>query len=423
MAHAEALFLVNYQKAKVLKLYIFAEQLVCTHHNVHAALLKAFKYSCLLLGSLKAGQQLHPYREAVKAGGYGAVMLLGKYSGGHQYSHLLAVHDRLECGTESHLGLAVAHVAAEQTVHHLVAFHVRLYLFYAGKLIRRFVVWEAVLQLFLPGCIRGKLKALALLPLAVQAHKVKGKALYAFLCSGYRLLPLAAAQLGQALSFLLAADVFLYSVQLIRGDIQLISAGIHKMQIVLLHAPHVEGLHPYKATYAVELMYHKVANRKLAEHKLRLAALFLLGFAVFRAVQLAFAYYRKGKLRILKAPVYLALYYQRLAGNYLSVQRLLYGDYHVKVQQSVLQSLCMAARVYQHGGFTLLPRGDIIAKQLFPAYVFGYRSGLKFEYALWPYQPVGTGEGEEHCGTLCIKPLYGVQRGYGKVCLLRLSLA
>ena len=44
-------------------------------------------------------------------------MLLGQHGGRHQNGHLFAVHDGLERRTQRYLGLAVAHVTADQAVH------------------------------------------------------------------------------------------------------------------------------------------------------------------------------------------------------------------------------------------------------------------------------------------------------------------
>ena len=165
------------------------------HHHIHAAALQPLDYLFLLLGGLKAGEKLHIHGETVEPGGYRIIMLLGKYSCRHKHCALLAVHHCLKGSPERYFGLTIAHIAAEQAVHHLVALHVRLYLLNACELIRRRLIRKAILQLSLPRCIRRKLKALAFLPLAVKAHKVEGQLLYAVAGSGYGFLPFAAAQL------------------------------------------------------------------------------------------------------------------------------------------------------------------------------------------------------------------------------------
>jgi hypothetical protein len=51
-------------------------------------------------------------------------VLLGQQRGGRQKGHLLAAHDRHEGRAQGDLGLAEAHVAADQAVHGLGADHV-----------------------------------------------------------------------------------------------------------------------------------------------------------------------------------------------------------------------------------------------------------------------------------------------------------
>ena len=53
-------------------------------------------------------------------------MLLRQNRCRHEYRHLLAVHSGLVSGTDSHLGLAKAHIAAKQPVHGLFLFHIHL---------------------------------------------------------------------------------------------------------------------------------------------------------------------------------------------------------------------------------------------------------------------------------------------------------
>ena len=55
-------------------------------------------------------------------------MLLRQDGRRHQDGHLFAVQDRLEGGAQGHLGLAIAHVAADEAVHRLRSLHIFLHL-------------------------------------------------------------------------------------------------------------------------------------------------------------------------------------------------------------------------------------------------------------------------------------------------------
>ena len=71
-------------------------------------------------------------------------MLLGEHRRRHQHRHLPPVHDGLECCPQGHLGLAVAHVAADQAVHRSRLLHVGLDLFNRAQLVGRLDIREAI---------------------------------------------------------------------------------------------------------------------------------------------------------------------------------------------------------------------------------------------------------------------------------------
>ena len=115
----------------------------------------------LLRRGPEPGEHLHLHREVGEALAEGLVVLLGEHRGGHQHGDLLAVHDRLEGGAQRHLGLAVAHVAADQAVHGLGPLHVPLHVADGLQLVGRLVVGEGRLELLLPGRVDREGVALA----------------------------------------------------------------------------------------------------------------------------------------------------------------------------------------------------------------------------------------------------------------------
>jgi hypothetical protein len=70
-------------------------------------------------------------------------MLLGQQRGGRQHGHLLARVHRDEGRAQGHLGLAEAHVAADQAVHRPRADHVLDHRVDGGLLVGRFLEAEA----------------------------------------------------------------------------------------------------------------------------------------------------------------------------------------------------------------------------------------------------------------------------------------
>ena len=75
-------------------------------------------------GPAEAREHLQLHREGRQSLTEGAEMLLCQHGGGHQHGHLFTVHHCLEGCPQRHLGLAVAHVAADQAVHRARLLHV-----------------------------------------------------------------------------------------------------------------------------------------------------------------------------------------------------------------------------------------------------------------------------------------------------------
>ncbi len=117
LGHAEALLLVDDHQAQVLGLHVLREQPVRADEHVHRAGREVLEDLLLLRGGAEAGDHLHLHRELGEPLPEGAVVLLGQDGGGHQHHHLLAVQGGLEGRPQGDLGLAVAHVAAQQAVH------------------------------------------------------------------------------------------------------------------------------------------------------------------------------------------------------------------------------------------------------------------------------------------------------------------
>ena len=124
-------------------------------------------------------------------------MLLHQNRGGREHRRLLAAHHGLEDGAQGHLGLAVAHVAAEQAIHHLGLFHVALDVLDGGQLIRRLLVGEVVLELPLPGGIPLEGVARHGLALGIELEQIARDVLDGLAHLALLPLPLAAGQAVQ----------------------------------------------------------------------------------------------------------------------------------------------------------------------------------------------------------------------------------
>lgn len=140
----------------------------------------------------------------------------------------------------------------------------------ARQLIGGLLVGKAQFKPLLPIGIRGKSIASNAAAFSVELHKVEGKLLYAFTGAVDGLLPFGRAELGELQLFLVAADVFLYPVELVGRDIDFVAALIEKLDIILGCAERGEGLNPGEPADTVDLMDDGIPGLKFHKLKLRL---------------------------------------------------------------------------------------------------------------------------------------------------------
>ena len=98
-------------------------------------------------------------------------MLQRKYRGRHKHCHLLAVSHSLECRPDCNFRLSESDIPAHKPVHRAVILHVMLYGPYCLLLVRRILIHERRLKLFLHIRIRGKGKAFCSLSLGIELNE------------------------------------------------------------------------------------------------------------------------------------------------------------------------------------------------------------------------------------------------------------
>ena len=121
-------------------------------------------------------------------------MLLRQYSGRDEHSHLFAAHYRLESRSQGHFRLAEANIAAQQPVHRLRLFHVRLDFRHSRQLIGSFLKRERIFELRLPGRIRQKGEAGRQAAAGIQVDQFTGQIGNGRFGSRFRLRPVRPAQ-------------------------------------------------------------------------------------------------------------------------------------------------------------------------------------------------------------------------------------
>ncbi len=220
----------------------------------------------LLLGRrAEARDHLHLDREVGEALPEGAVVLLRQDGGGHQHHHLLAVQRGLEGGPQRHLGLAVAHVAAEQPVHGLLGLHVVLDRVDGPQLVLGLLVGEGLLEAHLPLAVLGEAVALGGLAQRVEVQQLAGHLAGGLAHPALDVLPGLAAQLGEAGRRPARPHVAHDLGDLVVRDVEHVRVPVGQVEVVAGDAGHRLGGDALEAAHPVVLVHHVVALAQVAE--------------------------------------------------------------------------------------------------------------------------------------------------------------
>ena len=273
---AEALLLVDDQKPEVGKMHaLLIQDGVRADEHVDLVRLQTLDRRLLLLRRAKAADDVDAHAEISEACGKRLEVLLCKHGRRHEHGDLLMIHDRLVGGADRHLRLAEADIAAEQAIHRLGLFHIRLDLLNGAALVGRLLIREGVLELPLPRRIGGKCEALRRAALRVERDEFVGDVLDGSARARLRLDPLRAAHAVQTRRLALRSDVFLQESHLIGRHEELVVAAVLDVQIVFLDAAHIERFDTQILADAMIHMDDVIADVDLAEV---CNTLFLRGF-------------------------------------------------------------------------------------------------------------------------------------------------
>ena len=163
---------------------------------------------------------------------------------------------------QGNLGLAKAHVAAQQAVHGLGRLHVSLDVGDSLQLVARLVVGEALLHLDLLGRIgrtgdTGNRRAAR-----IQVDQIKRQlfGVLARLVGGTR--PVGGIEPGQARLVAVGANIACDAVNLLERHVELVAVGIFQQKVVALLAAHFLARDLAKERDAVGSVHHVVARLK-----------------------------------------------------------------------------------------------------------------------------------------------------------------
>ena len=261
LADAEPLLLVHDEQPQIVKLHIRRQQPVGAHHNIHLAAFQLAHRFRLLLGGAKTGEHLHMHREPLKSLEDGVVVLKRQNGGGHQQGALLPLGNAFKRCPQRHLGLAEAHIAAQQPVHRDGTLHIGFDFINAAQLIFRFGIFEVPFKVVLPFLIGAERIARRRHPLAIQGDELAGNVLDRRAHPGLGFLPFLPAQpMELDGGVLLGANVFAHQIQLGHRHIQGVPLGVFQLDIVLDDSLHLHLVDALIDADAVGGMHYIVAH-------------------------------------------------------------------------------------------------------------------------------------------------------------------
>ena len=189
-------------------------------------------------------------------------MLLGQNGRGAEHHDLATGVHALKRRAQGDLGLAEAHIAAQQAVHGLGRLHVGLNVGDGLQLVARLVVRKALLHLNLLGRVgwagdTGNRRAAR-----IQIDQVKRQlfGVLARLIGGTR--PVGGVESGQARLVTVGTDIACDAVDLLERHVELVAIGIFQQEVVALLAAHFLARDLAKERDAVRCVHHVVARLK-----------------------------------------------------------------------------------------------------------------------------------------------------------------
>ena len=187
-----------------------------------------------LFGCASTRQVIDAHGEVLETFGEGAVVLVGEHGGGDEDGHLLAVVASLEGGTDSHFGLAEAHIAADETIHGTGRLHVALHLLCSLELVGRVFEHETGFELVLHLRVGAILEAFLLATHGIEGDEVARHVLHLLLGLVAQTLPTAMTQFGQGRGRGIVATVLRQLVELMDGDEEQIAVPVDEFDHLLI---------------------------------------------------------------------------------------------------------------------------------------------------------------------------------------------
>ena len=202
-----------------------------------------------------------PHRQSLEALREDAVVLADQERRRRQECHLLAGQGGDEGGTQRHLGLAEADIAAQQAVHRPARAHVLEHGLDRGQLVLGLLVGEARGELLVDAVRQVEDGTLAHRPLGRDLDQLARELADALLDLGLARLPADPAQLVER-GILVGMAVARQHVEVLDRHEQLVAALVEQLQAVVRRVRDLEGLQAREAADAVLGMDDEIALRQ-----------------------------------------------------------------------------------------------------------------------------------------------------------------
>ena len=233
MCNTETLLLIDDQKSQILWFDVLRKDAVRSDDNVDQALLQTVHRSSLFRRCAESRKQFDTNREIFHSRYKSLIMLLGQNGRRHQEKHLIAVHNGLKCGTDCNLRFAVTDIPADQALHDLIAFHVRLGGFDCCQLIVGFLIGKHLFKLFLPDGIPAESMAHTALSGCIQFHQIPRNPEHSLMNLRLGLMPLLCSEFVKFRRFALLGGIFHNGIEGTCKHIQIRIAGIFHLHVIL----------------------------------------------------------------------------------------------------------------------------------------------------------------------------------------------
>src|SRR5579885_2775514 len=174
----------------------------------------------LLRGRAEAAEHLNARGKCREAALKGFKVLEGKNGGRSEKGDLFVVHDGLEGRAHGDFRFAVPYVAAKETVHGGVAFHVALNVGDGGVLVRGFLELEGVFKFALEVAVRRKSEARSGFAFGVKSEKLVSHILDGFAGASLACVPRGAAKAVKRGMSAFHDAVALNEVHALEGDVK-----------------------------------------------------------------------------------------------------------------------------------------------------------------------------------------------------------